>query len=473
MDTDEIRTKRPDMTVAGEGQKAELSAASGDAQKEKPRTIVAGRYEIIERLAAGRTGAVWKAKDKKSNEFVVVREFSRMDTKNLLLADRFNKGLGRLSTLSHPNIIEPCDSGVTDDNVPYVVTPFLDEPTLKQMLSLDKVLTESKAVEIFVPIAEAIAHAHIIGVEHGNLSLGNVFVHEDAKGTPGVTLTDFGIETLFQSSMFDPQDDVFAFGTLMYECLNGALPQTSEDSLTLEAPFHNAISPELKSIILNCLSLNRKDRYASGSEVLDNLIAMRCQRLPMPPKERPGQKFLTPKFLIPLVACVVVATAAICALVTMQPKPSISNGTPTTPAQTPSVTNIRHAVSNQKNPVARLRRTAPGPSEQLPSQGSEPAPLESLQQPIPLESAVNSTVPSLTKEKVEKTAAMGAVGGLAVYDSLAPGQRQQVKDAAVSGLSKGLKNWQSLNDDQKASVKRSAAGAVGKAIKLWKQLPAR
>ncbi|PWT95962.1 MAG: hypothetical protein C5B53_10515, partial [Candidatus Melainabacteria bacterium] len=151
-----------------------------------------------------------------------------------------------------------------------------------------------------------------------------------------------------------------------------------------------------------------------------------------------------------------------------QPKPSVSSTTTSEPVQISPVVTGRSTGPIQRIPAARMKPSAP-PLMQSPSQMVEPVPLESLQQPIPLEPAVTS----ITKENVEKTAAMGAVGGIAVYDALEPEQRQRAKDAAMSGLSKGWKKWQSLDDNQKASAKRTAVGAVGKAIKLWKQLPER
>jgi serine/threonine protein kinase len=409
MDSEKIRTKRPGLRVSEESQQPESVAVPSEYQQERAPTVVAGRYEIIGRLPAGRTGTVWKAKDTKTGEFVAVRVFSRFESKNPLLLSRFKKGLDQLSTLSHPHIVGPCDSGVTEDNVPYVVTPFIEKATLKEAFSIDNPLSESKGVEIFVQIAEALAHAHAIGVGHGNFSVANVFMQEDKQGFPRIVLTDFGMESLCQSSMLDPQDDVYAFGALMYECVNGSAPGI-KDSNTQEAPFRNPISPELKSIILKCLSSNRKDRYVDGSEVLDILIAMRCHRLPKPPKHRPWQTLMTPKVLIPLVACVVLATAAICALVSIQSKPSVSSSTPAVPAQTPPVANI---VPLQRTPVVRMKRTAAPLTtgeHKAASQTPEPVPLESLQQPIPLEPAETAAAPSslpVNKEKFENTAKRG------------------------------------------------------------------
>jgi serine/threonine protein kinase len=401
MDSEEIQTKRPDSMVSEDSQNLELAAIPSDSQ-EKARTLVAGRYEINERLPAGRTGAVWKAKDTKTGEFVAVREFSRFESKNPLLLNRFKKGLEQLSTLSDPNIVGPCDSGVTKENVPYVVTPFIEQGTLKQALSLHNVLPESKAVDISMQIAEALTHAHAIGVAHGNLSASNVFIYEDNVGKPRIFLTDFGIASLCQSTMFDPQDDVFAFGALMYECVNGSPPRT-EDLNAPEAPFGNNISPGLKSIILKCLSSSRKDRYVDGSQVLDNLIAMRCNRLPIPSK--PGQRSMTSKVLVAFVVCALLATAAICALLSIQSKPSTSNSLPAVPMQRPPLAN---GGPLQRAPIVRMKRTAAvlrTGEHQSASQTAEPAPLESLQQPLPLEPAVTAAAPSSTpvsKEKPEK-----------------------------------------------------------------------
>lgn len=463
MNFDDLRTKRPDLKNSEESKSPESEAAQlAPLQPEEPRTI-AGRYKIVERLPAGRTGVVWKATDKKTEEFVAVREFSPFESQVLL--KRFEKNLSELSRLSHPNIIGPCDSGVTNDNLPYVVTPLIGHPTLKQFLASEKSLPEPRCVEIFVQIAEALAHAHTIGIQHGDVVPNNIFVHEDDERRSQVIMTDFGIESLRESPLFDPQDDVFAFGALMYECLNGHSP-VLDDSNMLTAPFRSHISPELQSIVLNCLNPIRKERYLDGSEILENLLAMKCQKLPSPPKNRPGQNLMTPKVLIPLVCSVVVVTGAICWLMPKQPNAPVQQVTPVT-ENTP-VTQ-RPVVSTMKRTIPR--RTLTGRPQGMPE--TAPLPLESLQQPIPLEPNSNLSSNSITKEKIKNAAEMGAVGSIAVYNALDENERQRAKDAAVSGLSKGLKKWRSLNESEKASVKRTAGNALGTAVKLWKHLPDR
>lgn len=462
MKFDDIRTKRPDLSVSEDSKNLDLAVAQPETQQEEPRPM-ACRYEIVERLPAGRTGVVWKAKDKKTEELVAVREFAPFESQVAL--KRFEKNLSELSRLSHPNIVGPCDSGITNENIPYVVTALVGHPTLKQFLASEQSLPESRCAEIFVQIAEALAHAHTIGIQHGDVVPNNIFVHEDDERRSQVIMTDFGIESLRESPLFDPQDDVFAFGTLMYECLNGHSPLL-DDSNMLTAPFRNGVSPELQSIVLNCLNPIRKERYLDGSEILENLLAMRCQKLPSPPKNRPGQNLMTAKVLIPLVCSVVVVTAAICVLMPKQPNAPVQQITP--------VTQVTPVL--QRSPASSLRRTIPrraltGRPQGMPN--TAPLPLESLQQPIPLEPNSNLSSDSITKEKIKNAAEMGAVGSIAVYNALDESERQRAKDAAVSGLSKGWKKWRSLDDNEKATVKRSAGNALGTAVKLWKHLPDR
>lgn len=462
MKFDDIRIKRPDLKTSEESKSPGEAAELAPLQQEEPRTI-AGRYEIVERLPAGRTGVVWKAKDNTTDEFVAVREFSPFESQ--VQVQRFEKNLSELSRLSHPNIVGHIDSGITTDGVPYVVTPLIGHPTLKQFLASEKSLREPRAVEIFVQITEALAHAHTIGIQHGNVVPNNIFVHEDAERRAQAIMTDFGIESLRESPLFDPQDDVFAFGALMYECLNGHSPHLDESN-GLTAPFRSHISPELQSVILNCLNPIRKERYLDGSEILENLLAMRCQKLPSPPKNRPGQNLMKPKVLIPLVCCVVMVTGAICWLMPTQPNAPVQQVAPVTESA-PVIQ--RPVVSTTKRTIPR--RVLTGRPQGMPN--AAPMPLESLQQPIPLESNSSLSSDSITKEKIKNAAEMGAVGSIAVYNALDENERQRAKDAAVSGLSKGLKKWRTLNDTEKASIKRTTGSTLGTAVKLWKHLPDR
>jgi serine/threonine protein kinase/tetratricopeptide (TPR) repeat protein len=215
-------------------------------------TILAGRYKLIEAICEGGMGTVFMAQQTEPvKRLVAVKVIkSGMDSRTVLA--RFEAERQALAMMDHPNIAKVLDAGVTDTNRPYFVMELVKGVPITKFCD-DHKLTSRQRLELFVPVCQAIQHAHQKGVIHRDVKPNNVLVamYDDrpvpkvidfgvAKAT-GPQLTDHTLVTGFgavvgtpeymspeQASFnqmdVDTRSDVYSLGMLLYELLTGTTP---------------------------------------------------------------------------------------------------------------------------------------------------------------------------------------------------------------------------------------------------------
>jgi serine/threonine protein kinase/tetratricopeptide (TPR) repeat protein len=214
--------------------------------------LVDEKYKIIEELGRGGMGVVYKAQQIEPVKRTVALKVIKlgMDTRDVVV--RFETEKQALAVMKHPNIAKVHDAGATDKGRPYFVMELVSGIPITKYCNKHK-LTTKERLELFIPLCEAIQHAHQKGVIHRDLKPSNVLV-EIREDKPVPKIIDFGIakatehrlteRTLFteqgqlmgtpeymspeQAEMsgldVDTRTDIYSLGVMLYELLVGALP---------------------------------------------------------------------------------------------------------------------------------------------------------------------------------------------------------------------------------------------------------
>jgi serine/threonine protein kinase len=213
--------------------------------------VIAGKYTLVEPIGEGGMGSVWRAKQTEPvKRFVAVKLIKAgMDSKQVLA--RFDAERQALAVMDHPNIAKVLDGGLHERR-PYFVMELVKGTPITQFCDASK-LTPRERLELFVPVCQAIQHAHQKGIIHRDIKPSNVLValYDDkpvpkvidfgvAKATGGA-LTENTIDTgfgrvvgtpeymspeqaTFNNLDIDTRSDVYALGALLYELLAGSPP---------------------------------------------------------------------------------------------------------------------------------------------------------------------------------------------------------------------------------------------------------
>jgi serine/threonine protein kinase/Tfp pilus assembly protein PilF len=227
------------------------------AGTEKPGTLLAGRYKLLEQIGEGGMGVVWMAQQTEPVKRPVAVKLIKAGMDSKVVLARFEAERQALALMDHANIARVLDAGATPGGRPYFVMELVKGVSITRYCDEHR-LTPRQRLELFVPVCQAIQHAHQKGIIHRDLKPSNVLVarYDDrpvpkvidfgvakAAGTPLTeqTLhTGFGAvvgtveymspeQASFNQLDVDTRSDIYSLGGLLYELLTGSPPFSRQE----------------------------------------------------------------------------------------------------------------------------------------------------------------------------------------------------------------------------------------------------
>ena len=153
--------------------------------------MLAGRYKLLEPIGEGGMGTVWMAEQTEPVRRLVAVKLIKpgMDSRQVLA--RFEAERQALALMDHPNIAKVLDAGATPDGRPFFVMELVKGVPITEYCDEHR-LTPRQRLELFVPVCQAVQHAHQKGIIHRDLKPSNVLVAQ-YDGRPVPKVIDFGV----------------------------------------------------------------------------------------------------------------------------------------------------------------------------------------------------------------------------------------------------------------------------------------
>ncbi len=162
-------------------------------------------YTVIEYVAKGGFGEIWKAERKSNHQPVAIKKLLSKHRSTSSSIDKFFQEGALTERLDHPNILHTYEVGIDPKkNICFLVTDFLDHD-LSVYLRKEREIDSSSAQKIIVLVAEGLHYAHTQGVLHRDVHPRNILIDKDGQ----VYLSDFGIAKVLEESPLKSKIDNF------------------------------------------------------------------------------------------------------------------------------------------------------------------------------------------------------------------------------------------------------------------------
>ena len=231
---------------------------TSEFRAEEPGTTVIGPYKLLQQIGEGSFGVVFLAEQMQPLRRTVALKILKpgMDSKQVLA--RFEAERQALALMDHPHIARIFDAGTTALGRPYFVMELVRGVPITKFCDEHR-LTPRQRLELFIPVCQAIQHAHQKGIIHRDIKPSNVLVAE-CDGKPAPKVIDFGVAKALGQQLtehtlvtglgavlgtlqymspeqaelnqldVDTRSNVYSLGVLLYELLTGSGGRLRQES---------------------------------------------------------------------------------------------------------------------------------------------------------------------------------------------------------------------------------------------------
>ncbi|HEX4454508.1 MAG TPA: protein kinase [Kofleriaceae bacterium] len=284
-----------------------------DEAQERVGDLIDERYKLVEVMASGSMGAVYKAERVPVGKIVAVKFLHASFANDSEFQARFDRETRVMSKLAHPNCVSVVDFGVWKDE-PYLVMDFVAGITLRRREDEGGRIPIAQALQLAKQIAAGLAHAHEQGIVHRDVKPANIMITDEIGHGERVRILDFGLarlrgnvgrdatqtnvvvgtpnymapEQTVPGGTIDARTDIYAVGVVLFEMIAGERPFRAEDTMQLLGMHRAAPIPKLadrmpadvdlpdglQELIDKAMAKSPKDRHQTAIELANALDAL-------------------------------------------------------------------------------------------------------------------------------------------------------------------------------------------------------
>jgi serine/threonine protein kinase len=271
---------------------------------------IVGDYELLERIAEGGMGTVYKARHKSTGAVVALKLVSSHLASNPVLMKRFEQEYNVASTLNHPNIVRALAFG-RSGSAPYLVMEYVEGESLGRRLERAGRMPEAEAIRIMVQVAQGLHRAHKQGLIHRDVKPDNIVLTADGQAKLvdlglvkeldadlNLTRTGRGLgtphfmapEQFRDAKNADARCDIYSMAATLYMMVTGELPFKSlgpvdawvkklENKLPPPRQVVPSLSERVDWAIQRSMNADRDLRPATCREFVEDLTGRSTRRI--------------------------------------------------------------------------------------------------------------------------------------------------------------------------------------------------
>ena len=263
--------------------------------------LLAGRYELIEKIGEGGMAIVYKGKDRLLNRYVAIKILRPEYTKDEEFIESFKRESQASARLSHPNIVGVYDVG-KEGNIHFIVMELIEGKVLSEVIKEKGRIEYKEAISIIRQVASALSLAHKNQIIHRDIKPHNILI----TNTGVAKLADFGIAKAVSAativggnnkimgsvhyfspeqargSYVDERSDIYSLGIVLYEMLTGKVPFDGDNPVSIALMHINdpmpsvikevpGIPPQLEKIINKATEKYQSNRYKDVDDMIRDL----------------------------------------------------------------------------------------------------------------------------------------------------------------------------------------------------------
>jgi serine/threonine protein kinase len=277
-----------------------------------------GHYDLLEKIAEGGMGTVYRGRDRDNGQTVAVKLVSPQMANNEVFRQRFEKEYNVARGLDNPNIVRALDYGTSGGRA-FLVMEFIEGESLGQRLDREGKIVEDEAVRTIIAAAQGLLAAHQKGLIHRDIKPDNIMITTEGQ----VKIADLGLvkeldtdinltrtgrglgtphfmapEQFRNAKNADVRCDIYSLGATLYMMVTGKMPFQAlgpldawmnkvNNELPPARQVNPAVSERVDAIIQRAMDADPEQRPSTCLEFIDELMG-RSQRGPAPKPAPPA-----------------------------------------------------------------------------------------------------------------------------------------------------------------------------------------